>query len=671
MRKKWLAALSACALSVLLLSAPAFALGAFKDVTDQTTARNVEILQLMGVIDGDNGLFRPNSSLTRAEFCKMAVTVQGRGEQMVRYRSRTIFPDVRPTHWAAGYINMAASTSDTSQSVKTAGTSGESTAADSTLSSSGQAMVHGFPDGTFHPDDNITYGEAVTVLMRALGYTDTDSGGIWPQGYIDLAKAKELTAGLSLSGSDLITRAQAAQLFVNLLTAKTPSNGTLKTLGDETVLMSVDASKGELRTKDGTIEMVHPLPVTVLTGLKGRIVKQDNKALTFLPSASKAGGLIGNGAVIVSADGSAVGLDALAGGVADVIVYRNGVRCTIHDLKKGDVVTYSSATNAFLACDTRVEALFESASPSPSAAVTMKALNTEFSVLSSAQQSLSLFKPGEKLVLQLTADGQVAGAALGGRAETNGNALGFVAMDGKVKLICGGSLMDLSCTVEGRTGRVGRITQNDSGVDIADTHASQNGILDTETRKLGNRSLSDNVIIIDENGEQIALSEMDVKIMPANQIRYAHVDSTGKIDVLLLGEVLDSNEFFGRVEIYFDDYARMLRLTYGGKTVLEGYSTFDQSIRTGDYAYVQVGRTGTYIMKYEALARHSGIAESAWLNDYTVNISGETCTVPSQVAIYNKDSGTWMSSVREAREYGGQLSLYIRDSVVRFIEVSK
>lgn len=649
MKQKWIAVFPAFALSLVLLTVPAFALGAFSDVTDQTTARNVEILQLMGVIDGDNGLFRPNSSLTRAEFCKMAVTMQGRGEQMLRYRSRTIFPDVRPSHWAAGYVNLASVPASDKE----------------------QAMMHGFPDGTFHPDDAITYGEAVAVLMRALGYTDADSGGVWPQGYIDLGKAKELTTGVSLSGSSPITRAQAAQLFVNMLTAKTPSDGTLKTLGDETILMSVDVVKGELRTRDGTIEMVNPMPVTVLTGLKGKIVKQDNKALTFLPSASKGGGLIGNGAVIVQADGSPIGLDALTGGVSDTLVYRNGIQCTLSDLKKGDVVTYSSATDALIACDTRVKALFESAVPSPNAAVTMKALGTEFSVLNTAQQSLSLFKPGDQLVLQLTADGQVAGATLGGKADTNGNALAFVTMSGKVKLICGGNLLDLDCTVDGRNGRVGRIEQGEDGIVISDTRGSLTGVFDADARKLGNIGLSENVIIINESGEQIALSELTVKIMPANQIRYAHVDSMGKVDVLLLGEVLDSNEFFGRVEIYFEDDSRMLRLNYGGETVAEGYATFDPNIRSGDYVYMRVGRTGKYIQEIEVLASHIDISESAWLNDYTVNVGGGTCTVPAQVAIYNKNADQWMSTVKEAREYGGKLNMYIRDSVVRFIEVSK
>lgn len=85
------------------------------------------------------------------------------------------------------------------------------------------------PDGTFQPDRAISYGEAVTILMRLLR-TDADaaSGGIWPEGYLDLAKASGVSAGVELAGGAAISRAQAAQLFVNVLGAKATSSSTDK-----------------------------------------------------------------------------------------------------------------------------------------------------------------------------------------------------------------------------------------------------------------------------------------------------------------------------------------------------------------------------------------------------------------------------------------------------------
>ncbi|MBQ7566586.1 MAG: S-layer homology domain-containing protein [Oscillospiraceae bacterium] len=650
MKKRFFAAVLALALTLSLTPA-AFALGGFADVTNTAVAQNVEVLRLMGVIGGDeNGSFRPNSNLTRAEFCKMAIELQGRGDQIVRYRSRTVFPDVRAAHWAAGYINLATTAS------------GENM----------PAVMHGNPDGNFAPDRNITYGEAVTVLARALGYTDKDSGGVWPQGYIALGAACGLTKGLSNDPNGAITRAQAAQLFVNALRADKSGGGTLMTMGKETTLLSVDIAKGTLRLVDGTtVEMVHPGAVSTLTGLRGRVVydaKETAKALTFLPTVSTAGtGAIANAAVILTENGSVAGVEGLTGGATNYSVYRNGVRLSRAALKRGDVVTYSASANALLACDTRVLAYYEEATPSPAAPVTVKALGTTFNVLPTAQQSLSLFKPGQQLVLQLTADGQIAGA-LSGENGSQSNALAYVDVGGKVSMICGGSLLALDCTVSGVSGQVGRITQDRSKVYVTVQSGGARGILDVPARKLGNTSLADNVMLIDENGRQTALGELTTQTVPADQIRYAHTDSAGRVDVIVMGSTLSKFEFFGRVIVDNTADGRTVAIDYGsGKT--EGYPSY-QDIATGDFAYMRVANAeGKVIESLEKLTKYSNVPTSAWIGDTAVTVSGSTFTIPSNVLIYNKDSGTWISDIETARSYG-RADLYVRDAVVRAIEIS-
>ena len=155
--------------AVLTLVLPA---AAFSDIGDAETARAVAVLQMMGVIDGvDEQRFVPNGTLTRAQFCKMAVVLKGDGDQEPLYRNRTIFPDVRSTHWARGYINLAVS-----KPIKPA-----------TESESAVYMIRGTGDGTFQPDRPITYAESVAILLRLLGWTDADAGINWPQGYIGRA----------------------------------------------------------------------------------------------------------------------------------------------------------------------------------------------------------------------------------------------------------------------------------------------------------------------------------------------------------------------------------------------------------------------------------------------------------------------------------------------------
>ena len=80
------------ALVMLLGTVPATAAGSFSDISDMATAQNVEVLQMMGVVDGMSGsTFVPNGTLTRAQFCKMAVAAMGQGDRANIYKNYTIF----------------------------------------------------------------------------------------------------------------------------------------------------------------------------------------------------------------------------------------------------------------------------------------------------------------------------------------------------------------------------------------------------------------------------------------------------------------------------------------------------------------------------------------------------------------------------------------------------
>ena len=111
MRKRLCAAVLAMVMTLGILTIPSGAADTtrFSDVSDRSTALAVETLRLMGVLDGySDGTFRPNQQLTRAQFCKMAVYALGAENELGLYNTITVFPDVKPSHWAAGYINMAA-----------------------------------------------------------------------------------------------------------------------------------------------------------------------------------------------------------------------------------------------------------------------------------------------------------------------------------------------------------------------------------------------------------------------------------------------------------------------------------------------------------------------------------------------------------------------------------
>ena len=290
----------ALALSLVVLPASA-APGSFIDVTDPNTAVNADILRLMGVVSGTGGnMFNPGGTLTRAQFCTMAVNFLQKGEEAPRYATRTIFSDVKSGHWARSYINLAAS--DPSLFVKEGG--GED--------SKGVPLISGVGDGTFQPDNNISLAEAVTILLRALGYTSKEAGAVWPQGYMDLAGSVGLLDGLDAGASAPITRAQAAQLFVNALSCKKQDGKVYyTTIGDasedKTIILAVNveaddgSASGAIRTTSNkNAESYLPAHgdanVTALQGRRGHLVLDGNQEIVaFVPDKSTATTIVLNG----------------------------------------------------------------------------------------------------------------------------------------------------------------------------------------------------------------------------------------------------------------------------------------------------------------------------------------------------------------------------------------
>ena len=94
-------------LTLALAAAPAGAV--FSDISSGSLQQTASVLNSLGIMQGTgNSRFEPGRSLTRAEFCKLAVTAMGIDDASP-YASYTIFPDVHASHWAARYVNAAAS----------------------------------------------------------------------------------------------------------------------------------------------------------------------------------------------------------------------------------------------------------------------------------------------------------------------------------------------------------------------------------------------------------------------------------------------------------------------------------------------------------------------------------------------------------------------------------
>lgn len=177
---------------------------AFSDISSGSLQQTASVLGSLGIMQGTgNNRFEPNRPLTRAEFCKLAVTAMGIDDASP-YASYTIFPDVRASHWAARYVNAALRHPDFKDNY----------------------IIRGYADGTFGPDRQLTYGEVCTMLLRMLGYKESDIGPFWPADYIAQANALGLTRGISIKDAKTpVTHADAATMLLNTLGTATRSDG--------------------------------------------------------------------------------------------------------------------------------------------------------------------------------------------------------------------------------------------------------------------------------------------------------------------------------------------------------------------------------------------------------------------------------------------------------------
>lgn len=310
-----LCAACVCALIAVPPAEAAGTVSTFPDITDPQMGRAVEALRTMGVIDGGgDGTYDPDGSLTRAAFCKMAILVMGKGDEADAQANRTIFNDVPGSHWARGYVNLAALT--------TVG-GGED-------DKDAPRLMMGLGNGSFAPDRVISYGEAVTILLRLLGYAK-EAELNWPSGAVSTAASLGLTQGFAPPRAGAaVTRGQAALLFCNMLTV--PISGDketsyLKSLGytEETgaLLLASNAKtesgqSGAVKVfgKDGPKDAVLPAvrtPASFLEGARGTAVyDQKGRFFTFLPDADASSKTITvakiSGRILTATDGTSLTL---------------------------------------------------------------------------------------------------------------------------------------------------------------------------------------------------------------------------------------------------------------------------------------------------------------------------------------------------------------------------
>ncbi|UED77814.1 S-layer homology domain-containing protein [Brevibacillus sp. DP1.3A] len=155
---------------------------------DADMEKTVKRLEALGLVAGyGNGEYGVDKTITRAEFATLVVRARGleQGAKLAQFSNS--YTDVKSTDWFAGFVNVA----------------------------SGEEIVKGFPDKSFKPQNQVTYAEAVTMIVRALGY-EPSVKGVWPNSMI--SKASELNIARSITTpNNAATRGDIFKMLDNAL----------------------------------------------------------------------------------------------------------------------------------------------------------------------------------------------------------------------------------------------------------------------------------------------------------------------------------------------------------------------------------------------------------------------------------------------------------------------
>src|SRR5690554_4170440 len=119
-----------------------------EEVAEEPTPQEVAGAMLVeaGIVQGyPDGSLGLENTITRAEMAAVIVRTAGMGaEAEAMLGEESMFSDVAAEAWYSGVVNVAAA----------------------------EGWVTGDPEGTFRPNDPVQYREAVTMVLRALGYSN-------------------------------------------------------------------------------------------------------------------------------------------------------------------------------------------------------------------------------------------------------------------------------------------------------------------------------------------------------------------------------------------------------------------------------------------------------------------------------------------------------------------
>lgn len=160
----------------------------FSDVSDtHSYLEAIEYVKSQGIVNGyGDGTYKPNQTITRAEFTKILLETQFGSES--QNCTENYFSDVDTSQWYAKYICFAKQ----------------------------KSIIQGYGDGTFGPNNSITFSEAAKIISIAFGDNIKKDDSTWYKPYVENLENKKAIP-VSIKNFDYrITRGEMAEMIYRI-----------------------------------------------------------------------------------------------------------------------------------------------------------------------------------------------------------------------------------------------------------------------------------------------------------------------------------------------------------------------------------------------------------------------------------------------------------------------
>lgn len=474
-------------------------------------------ISALDIMKTDKGVISPDAvKITRSQYAQLLVNMSSVKDTVAASSNVSLFSDVSKKHWAAGYIKTAVA----------------------------NGWMYGYLDGSFKPDQGVTLIEAVSGVLKLLGYSDSDYTGNITSNKMAFYNSKKLNKNVTVTYKySNVSYSNCVNLFYNVLNATTKDGKVYaQTLG-----YTLD--------ENGELDYLS----IVNTGTEGPFIAQNNWT-SILPFT-----------------------------VTGATVYKNDKKCSYYDINKYDVLYYSESSETIWAYDAKVTGVLSAVSPDLINPTSVKVAGTtyNFETREAAQEfsSVGTISKGDVVTLLLGKNNTVAGVL--NKDEYNTTITGIVTATGNHRVeALDGSFVNTDYVdfvdAAGNTysqdykgsqlslyvGDVVRVAYEDGKVTLSEIDASKvslnNATFDSTGTYIGGRRLATNAKILDYyKGNYIKVFPIRLANMTLldGAVYYYDTNAGGEIENLILNNATGD----------MDSYGIFTGFTYAGNAGSYGY----------------------------------------------------------------------------------------------------